>query len=74
MLEIPKNIPILNLGRRCGHTEYIDFIRWKEVTSPIMTGYDLFGRKFVVIKFIIEESQIPIMQTFFQRYSCRARG
>ena len=69
MLDIPQNIPILNLGSRCGFTEYIDFIRWEEVTSPIMTGYDVFGRKFVVIKFLIEDSGKPIMQTFFQRYS-----
>ena len=59
--------PRLNIGSRVGGTQYIDFIKWEEVTEPIVKGYDCFGRKFIVFKFLLGE--IKIMQTFFQRYS-----
>ena len=61
------NVPILDIGNKVGHTEYIDFIPWDTVTSPVMKGTDIFGRKFFVIKMIINDNKI--MQTFFQRYS-----
>ena len=61
------DIPILNIEDRIGYTQYIDFIKWDEFTNPIIKGYDIFGRKFVVIKMIIND--IKIMQTFFQRHS-----
>ena len=61
------NCPILDLGTRSGWTDYIDFITWEEVTEPVMKGIDCYGRKFVVVKFLV--NQIRIMQTFFQRYT-----
>jgi len=61
------DLPLLNIGKKVGITEYIDFLVWDEVTSPIMQGYDIFGRRFIVIKMVI--NNIKIMQTFFQRYS-----
>ena len=61
------NVPRLDIINRFGATQYIDFIKWDEVTSPIMKGTDYFGRYFVVIKFFIND--MKIMQTFFQRYT-----
>ena len=29
------DVPILDLGRYTGWTDYIDFIKWDQVTSPI---------------------------------------
>ena len=65
-------LPKLDLKERGGRTDYIDFIKWDEVTEPAMTGVDCFRRFFIVIKFIIgEDTPEPkkIMQTFFQRYT-----
>ena len=61
------DVPILRLCKRKGMTDYIDFLKWNEVEYPVMKGIDLFGRKFLVIKYSIDgEKQ---MQTFFQRYT-----
>jgi hypothetical protein len=62
-----KNFPVLNLGKRIGATDYIDFIKKEEVTHPVMKGQDFFKRKFIVIKAIVDNS--VCIQTFFQRYS-----
>ena len=59
--------PNLDLGEREGWTQYIDFITWDEVIAPVMKGIDCTGRKFIVIKFIVNQTRI--MQTFFQRYT-----
>lgn len=67
-----ENLPRLELGYREGNTDYIDFIKWDEVTEPAMLGIDKFRRKFVVMKFIINKNgkkPIKVMQTFFQRYT-----
>ena len=64
--------PVLDLGNRLGHSGYIDFITWDEVTEPVMTGFDYYHRAFIVIKFIIDkdtDKPIKIMQTFFERYT-----
>ena len=61
------NIPILDIGRRKGATDYIDFINYQEVDEPVMRGTDIYGRDFIVLKFVIDN--ICGMQTFFQRYS-----
>ena len=61
------DVPYLNIGSRVGFTEYIDFLTWNEVTSPIMKGTDIYGRHFIVIKMIVNDKKI--MQTFFKRYS-----
>lgn len=62
-----NNIPILDIGRRKGATDYIDFINYQEVNQPVMKGTDIYGRDFIVLKFVIDN--ICGMQTFFQRYS-----
>ena len=62
------NIPVLNIGKRQGGTEYIDFIHPKEVTFPVMKGIDIFRRPFIVVKFFVDYKYICV-QTFFQRYS-----
>lgn len=67
-----KNLPKLEIGYREGGTDYIDFIKWNEVTEPAMFGVDKFRRNFVVIKFILNKNSkkpIKIMQTFFERYT-----
>ena len=64
-----NNLPVLDLGERVGDTQYIDFIKWEEVTSSAMTGVDILNRPFVVVKFKIDNETAPYMQTFFQRYS-----
>ena len=69
VFNIPENTPILDLGNRQGTTEYIDYIEWGEVISPVMTGVDKFNRKFIVVKATIDGVETPLMQTFFQRYS-----
>ena len=61
-----KSLPNLNIGKRNGMTDYIDFIPFNEVNA-MAKGTDCFGRKFIVIKCVIANR--PIMQTFFQRYS-----
>ena len=63
-----KNFPELDIGDRKGSTDYIDFIKMEEVTSPVMQGKDCYGRHFMVIKLILNNKNV-ILQTFFQRYS-----
>ena len=63
-----SQIKNLDIGRKVGSTEYIDFIKWNEVTESVMKGIDCYGRQFLVVKFLINRC-MPMMQTFFQRYS-----
>jgi len=65
------NIPILDIGTKQGHTDYIDFLTWNEVTSPIMKGIDMFKRPFIVIKLIIDGRKL--METYFQRFTTISR-
>lgn len=70
--DYKNKYPVLDIGRKRGHTDYIDFISEDEVTSPIMIGVDIYRRPFVVMKILAEDSDdktITFMQTFFQRYS-----
>lgn len=69
IFDLPEDTPVLNIGRRHGYTDYIDFIKYDEVTSPIMYGVDCFQRPFIVIKFTVEGVTESLMQTFFQRYT-----
>ena len=62
-----KQLPILNTGNRIGPTGYIDYISKEEVTHAVMKGKDCYGRKFIVIKAIIDNK--ICIQTFFQRYA-----
>ena len=65
------DVPILDIGTRTGHTDYIDFIKLDEVRYPVMKGTDLYNRPFVVVKFmVIRNGKHELqMETFFQRYT-----
>ena len=67
------NVPRLNLGERVGHTGYIDFISPKDMTAPIMTGRDVYGRNFIAICVDIYGKDDKFLGssvgTFFERYS-----
>ena len=71
VFDYNMKLPILDIGNRIGMTEYIDFIPWNEVTEPVMKGFDIYKRCFIVIKFLVNEDKKPhkIMQTFFERYT-----
>lgn len=63
--------PILNIGDRVGETGYIDFIDANDFTEPFNKGYDVFGRKFISFRAIIEYEDGNTRETFttvFQRY------
>ena len=64
LIQIP-DIPVLDIGRRIGHTEYIDFLKWDEVEYPVMKGIDVYKRHFIVVKMIVNGNKI--METYFQR-------
>jgi len=61
------NIPDYDVGNRNGHTDYIDYLKWNEITEPVMKGIDIFGRHFVVVKMKIDNKLF--METYFQRYT-----
>ena len=63
--------PILDIGNKVGFTNYIDFIRLEDVNYPFMKGIDIYGRKFIVVKMIVNNE--IIMDTYFQRYSDNTR-
>ena len=48
-----SEIKNLNISNKIGLTEYIDFIKWNEVTESVMKGVDCFGRPFLVVKFLL---------------------
>ena len=60
-------VPLLDVGSRKGDTNYIDYIRMSEMTSPIMKGIDYLIRPFIIFKFIVK-GEIRY-QIIFQRYS-----
>jgi len=64
-------LPILNIGDRKGHTDYIDFITPDEMTSPIMIGIDRFQRFFIsfCIKYKRNGHYRINVFTLFQRYT-----
>jgi hypothetical protein len=66
-INVPPNIPTLELGNKRSYTEYIDFITLDDMTHSIMRGIDVYNRRFIVIKMII--NNFHLMQTFFQRYT-----
>jgi hypothetical protein len=67
-----NDYPILDIGNKNGYTDYLDFIKFNDLTAPIMKGYDQFNRAFFVLRAIITKSDgstLKTMETFFQRYS-----
>lgn len=72
-LNFSDQYPNLYIDSRVGHSNYIDFLTFNEVTEPVMTGYDIFSRQFMVIKMDVfdqnDNFKLRLMQTFFQRYT-----
>jgi hypothetical protein len=66
-IEESEKHPVLDVGDRVGDTEYIDYIKVEEMTSPVMRGVDRYNRKFVVLKLLIGDK--VVLQTFFQRFT-----
>ena len=71
-----KKIPNLSIENQEGFTDYIDFIKWDDITRPVMKGIDVFNRPFFTMKLcliIIDPGNNLIAkyfpQTFFQRYT-----
>ena len=71
ILEKWDSYPTLDLGKRQGHTDYIDFIRPNEVPNPITVGIDIFSRPFCVIRVVgVRNGKlVHFSNTFFQRYT-----
>lgn len=67
IFEKDSTIPTYDVGDMDGHTGYIDYLIWDEITYPIMKGIDKYQRPFIVIKLYLNGTRI--MQTFFQRYT-----
>jgi len=70
--RIFANIPIpeLDLGNRVGLTSYIDFIKVKDMSAPVMKGIDIYRRQFYAIKITLnDENNSQLVGTFFQRYT-----
>ena len=69
---------ILDVGNKKGLTNYIDFIKEKELTHNLMKGVDIFNRKFITLKVgilnINTNKLIRLNQVFFQRYSDDING
>lgn len=65
-----RDFPIFNLGERCGHTGYIDFIHHEELgKNNVVKGFDIHGRCFLVFKCeIAGDPTARYCITLFQRY------
>ena len=64
--------PVLNIGDKRGHSDYIDFISETDVSAPIMKGVDISSRPFITVKIVGKKEnnkKKKFFQTFFQRYS-----
>lgn len=58
----------LDLGQRQGSTDYIDFVRVDDMTSPIMFGIDVCRRPFVSV-LLSDKDGKQFVITGFQRYT-----
>lgn len=64
--------PILDIGEKRGYTGYIDFITPKDFKEKVNKGIDMFDRRFVTFRAIIEYEDGKTTETFttvFQRYT-----
>lgn len=70
-------LPVLDIGKRVGPTNYIDFIGPDEMFNSIMKGVDVYRRPFISIKVkyndLNSNSDEDLVKfavgTFFQRYT-----
>ena len=60
-------LPVLDIGKKMGRTDYIDFITPRDMTAPIMRGIDRYKRPFFALRATRDDAQL--VQTFFQRYT-----
>jgi len=85
--KLIKLLPVLPCKRNyVGCTDYIDGIRAKDLTHPIMIGVDHFRRPFITIRYDSHKPNLKRFErghiTVFQRYSdckkkwvkCNSRG
>jgi hypothetical protein len=69
---ISKNYTILDIKDKNGDTDYLDFIKYTDISSPVTIGKDKFNRSFFVIRANIikaDNSTESTLETFFQRYT-----
>ena len=66
-----KNIPVLDIGERRGHTDYIDFIIESDMQYPVMKGVDIHRRPFLALKLQKDngKKKSDFVITIFQRYT-----
>jgi hypothetical protein len=65
-----KNIPIIDIGKKCGHTDYIDFIVESDMKYPVMKGVDICRRPFLALKLQKDNGKKSnFVITIFQRYT-----
>ena len=60
-------MPVLDIGRMRGHTDYIDFIQSDMMKTAVMKGIDVWRRPFMVLRFSQDGHQGVI--TVFKRYT-----
>ena len=64
-----ETLPILDIGKKQGWTDYIDFITVEDVTAPVMRGVDIHGRPFITLRIIDRNTNVKSVHTIFQRYT-----
>lgn len=67
-----EELPRLDLGKKRGATDYIDFIRADDMSHSLMVGVDCYRRPFLAIKLKVmsdDKKETEIVGTIFQRYS-----
>jgi len=72
-----ENLPIINLNGQIGHTDYIDFIQYDEMTAPVMKYIDIYDRPGIVLRInqkvstdnITDNKPIKGTLAIFQRYT-----
>ena len=68
-----NSIPRLDIGDKVGWTDYIDFIKYEDLTHSLMWGYDKYNRLFLAIQYHVENPNSRYSEnraiTVFQRYT-----
>ncbi len=67
-----KRLLALDIKNRRGSTDYIDFIKVKDMTSFIMRGVDCMQRPFIAFKVSYTDGKgkhFSVERTFFQLYT-----
>lgn len=64
-----NKLPVLNLGKNIGNTEYLDFVTVEMVSDPIMKGEDAAQRPFIVLRYRNNLDNKVRAITVFHRYT-----